>query len=319
MADPPFVIVEALYPGLTQLDFTGPHTDLLAHPRAEVDRRFRAGGEIESDGGLIFAGTKRLAEIERCDLLFVPGGMAATDVDQRPRLHGGVRAAGGGARYLTSVCTGSLVLGAAGCSGQARRLPLGLARYAAAVRRDPGRGAGGARRRHHHRRRRHGGHRFRARRRRRAGAARRVAQAMQLGIEYAPAPPFNSGRPETAPPEVLAMVTGAQRPGARLAARGRDCRRGATLEQQPGTPSRPCGRGGEGRCERQHCRKHGGRDRGGAFHTIPSFDPALLDILSTPFHHRSGSIGARLKAAPIRTHPTSLSGIVGEGGRPRRG
>ena len=80
MAPPTFVIVEAIYPGMTQLDFTGPHTIFSRIPGAEVIVASEPGGPIASDGGLIFAGTKRLAEIERCDLLFVPGGMAATDV-----------------------------------------------------------------------------------------------------------------------------------------------------------------------------------------------------------------------------------------------
>ena len=70
MADQPFRIVEALYPGLTQLDFTGPHTVFSRLPGTETVVASEPGGAIESDGGLIFAGTRRLAEIERCDLLF---------------------------------------------------------------------------------------------------------------------------------------------------------------------------------------------------------------------------------------------------------
>ena len=114
MASPSFVIVEALYPGLTQLDFTGPHTVFSRIPGVETIVASEPGGLIESDGGLMFAGTKRLAEIERCDLLFVPGGLAATDVVNDRAFMAEFERLAAGARYLTSVCTGSLILGAAG-------------------------------------------------------------------------------------------------------------------------------------------------------------------------------------------------------------
>src|SRR5580658_4889938 len=114
MAIASFVIVEALYPGLTQLDFTGPHTVFSRIPGAEVIVASERGGQIESDGGLVFAGTKRLSDIERCDLLFVPGGLAATDVANDRAFMVEFERLAATARYLTSVCTGSLVLGAAG-------------------------------------------------------------------------------------------------------------------------------------------------------------------------------------------------------------
>ena len=109
-----FLIVETIYPGMTQLDFTGPHTIFSRIPGASVIVASEAGGTIESDGGLVFAGTRRMAEIERCDLLFVPGGMAATDVIGDEAFMREFRRLAEGARYLTSVCTGSIVLGAAG-------------------------------------------------------------------------------------------------------------------------------------------------------------------------------------------------------------
>jgi cyclohexyl-isocyanide hydratase len=117
-----------------------------------------------------------------------------------------IRRLGSGAKYVTSVCTGSLILGAAGllrgkraaCHwGWRELLPL----FGAIP--DPGRvvrdgnilTGGGVT----------------------AGidlaltivaevAGPETAQAIQLGFEYAPAPPFNAGRPETAPPEILAAV-----------------------------------------------------------------------------------------------------------------
>jgi putative intracellular protease/amidase len=206
MADRPFVIVEALYPGVTQLDFTGPHTVLTRLPNVEVIVASEPGGPIESDGGLTFAGTRRLADVARCDLLFLPGGMAATDVINDEAFMAQIRRLSLGARYLTSVCTGSLILGAAGLL-QGRRaachwawrhmLPLfGAIPDTGRVARDGNIITGGGVT---------------------AGidfalsvaaelAGDDIAQAIQLGIEYAPAPPFNAGRPETAPAAVLAMV-----------------------------------------------------------------------------------------------------------------
>src|ERR1700761_9190488 len=84
MADQPFRIVEVLYPGLTQLDFTGPHTVFSRIPKTETIVASEPGGPIESDGGLTFAGTVRMADIEACDLLFLPGGLAATEVINDP-------------------------------------------------------------------------------------------------------------------------------------------------------------------------------------------------------------------------------------------
>jgi putative intracellular protease/amidase len=206
MADPAFTIVEAIYPGMTQLDFTGPHTIFSRIPGAQVIVASEPGGEIESDGALFFAHTKRLAEIERCDLLFVPGGLGATDVINDAAFMTEFERLAATARYLTSVCTGSLVLAATGllkgkraaCHWAWREmLPLfGAIPDEARVARDGDIITGGGVT---------------------AGidfalvvaaeiAGPTVAQALQLGIEYAPAPPFDSGRPETAPADVLAVV-----------------------------------------------------------------------------------------------------------------
>ena len=164
------------------------------------------GGEIATDGDLTFAHTRRLAEIDRCDLICIPGGFSATDAANDEVLIGEIRRLAAGARYLTSVCTGSLVLGAAGLL-QGRRaachwawrhmLPLfGAIPDEGRVVRDGDIITGGGVT---------------------AGidfalvvaaelAGADVAQAIQLGLEYAPAPPFDSGRPETAPAHVLAVV-----------------------------------------------------------------------------------------------------------------
>ena len=206
MSDQPFRIVEVLYPGLTQLDFTGPHTVFSRLPKTETIVTSLDGGAVESDGGLVFAGTRPMAEIEACDLLFFPGGLAATDVINDPAFMDQARRLAAGARYLTSVCTGSLILGAAGLLEGKRAachwawrslLPLyGAIPDEGRVVRDGNIITGGGVT---------------------AGidlaltvaaelAGDALAQALQLNIEYAPAPPFDAGRPETAPPEVLALV-----------------------------------------------------------------------------------------------------------------
>jgi len=207
MATSPTVIVFALFPGVTQLDFTGPHQVLSRLPGAEVILASREGGAIETDG-ITFAGLRRLSEIPRCDIVCVPGGFGVTDnAIQDEDFLRELRRLADGARYVTSVCTGSLALGAAGllrgkraaCHWAWREL---LTAFGAIP--DPGRvvrdgnivTGGGVT----------------------AGidfalslaaeiAGPEVAQAIQLSIEYAPAPPFDAGRPESAPPEILARAT----------------------------------------------------------------------------------------------------------------
>src|SRR5579862_4624849 len=73
------VIVFALFPGVTQLDFTGPHQVLSALRGTEVILASSNGGTIEADGGMTFSGVRRLADIGECDVVCVPGGRGATD------------------------------------------------------------------------------------------------------------------------------------------------------------------------------------------------------------------------------------------------
>jgi transcriptional regulator GlxA family with amidase domain len=202
----PFHIVFALFPDVTQLDFTGPHQIFSRLPGAQVTAASAAGGEIEADG-LVFARLPRLADIARCDLLCVPGGFGTTQALGDAAYLAQLRRLAAGARYVTSVCTGSLLLGAAGLLKGKRaachwawrdQLALfGATPDPARVVRDGQVFTGGGVT---------------------AGidfaltiaaevAGPEVAQAIQLAVEYAPAPPFEAGRPETAPPAVLERVT----------------------------------------------------------------------------------------------------------------
>ena len=206
MSDREPVIVFALFPGVTQLDFTGPHQVFSSLPGANVILASREGGSIEASG-MIFAGLRRLADIPACDVICVPGGMGVTDNAIRDEAFlGELRRLADGARFVTSVCTGALALGAAGLLHGRRAAThwawrelltlFGAIPDPARVVRDGNVITGGGVT---------------------AGidfalsvvaelAGPEVAQSIQLQIEYAPAPPFDAGSPETAPPAILAHV-----------------------------------------------------------------------------------------------------------------
>jgi cyclohexyl-isocyanide hydratase len=202
----PFYIVFSLYPGLTQLDFTGPHQFLSRLPGAVVTVASAKGGEVEAEGGIVFARTVPLSRVEQCDLLCVPGGLTATAAALDPEFLPQIRRLAERARYITSVCTGSLILGAAGllrgkraaCHWQWRHLLTDFDAIPddARVVRDGNVITGGGVT---------------------AGidfaltvvaeiAGDAFAQGLKLGLEYAPAPPFNAGSPASAPPMILAAV-----------------------------------------------------------------------------------------------------------------
>ncbi len=111
--DTKFRILFAIYPGMTHLDFTGPHQFLSRLPGSETIVASPAGGDVPSDG-LTFGNTMRIADVRSCDLICVPGGINATTVALDEAFVGEIRRLATGAKYITSVCTGSLILGAAG-------------------------------------------------------------------------------------------------------------------------------------------------------------------------------------------------------------
>ena len=196
-----------LYPGVTQLDFTGPHQVFSRLPGAQVTCASLTGESVEADG-LVFSGLTKLADVESCEVLCVPGGYGTTDAIQNDAFLAEIRRLARGATYVTSVCTGSLILAAAGLLKGRRaachwawrdQLALfGAIPDPARVVRDANVVTGGGVT---------------------AGidfaltlaaeiAGPEAAQAIQLALEYAPAPPFNAGRPETAPAPVLERLDG---------------------------------------------------------------------------------------------------------------
>jgi len=211
MTRPPFRIVFALFPGMTQLDFTGPHQFLSRLPDSETLVASRDGGNVPAEG-LVFADTLRLADIDTCDLICVPGGVSATSVARDAAFVGEVRRLGLGARYVTSVCTGSLILGAAGllvgrraaCHWAWRHLlPLfGAQIDTGRVVRDGSVITGGGVT---------AGIDFALTVLAEIGGDD-LAQTLQLGLEYAPAPPFDAGSPQTAPADILARYNAAIAP-----------------------------------------------------------------------------------------------------------
>ena len=191
-----------LFPNLTQLDFTGPLQVLHRLPGATTHILARTRDPVPSDCGLGLVPTGTFAEAPQLDLICVPGGLSVVQAMQDEETVGFVARQAEGARWVTSVCTGAFVLGKAGVLKGKRAtthwaytdlLPLVGATH------EPGRvvqdgkviTAGGVT----------------------SGidfgltvvaevAGPEVAQTIQLGIEYDPAPPFDSGHPSRAPEAV---------------------------------------------------------------------------------------------------------------------
>ena len=103
-----------LFPGLTQLDLTGPAQFLSRLPDARVDLVWETRDPVPSDAGFSILPTATFADIPAADILCVPGGIGVAEVIDNPAALAWVQQVGSGARWVTSVCTGSLILGGAG-------------------------------------------------------------------------------------------------------------------------------------------------------------------------------------------------------------
>ncbi len=195
-----------VFPNLTQLDLTGPYEVLSWLPGTETLLLWKDLHPVRSEHGLAILPTTALAECPPLDLVLVPGGPGINPLLEDAEVLAFLRRAAAAARYVVGICTGSLVLGAAGLLRGRRAgthwmsrdlLPaFGAAPVAERVVRDGNLYTGGGVT---------------------AGidvalslaaeiAGRAAAEAIQLAIEYDPAPPFASGSPETADPAVLAAV-----------------------------------------------------------------------------------------------------------------
>ncbi len=193
-----------LFPRLTQLDLTGPYEVFSRLPGgARVRLVWKALEPVRADTGIGLLPDMTLDGCPPLDLVCVPGGPGVAALMEDAEVLDFLRRQAAGARYVTSVCTGALVLGAAGLLRGKRATThwasrdllsaLGAEPVEARVVRDGNLFTGGGVT---------------------AGidfalaiaaevAGPEAAQAIQLGIEYAPAPPFDAGTPETAPAGVL--------------------------------------------------------------------------------------------------------------------
>ena len=202
----PIHIAFLLFPNVTQLDLTGPVQVLSRLGNARLDLVWKTLEPVQTDAGFAILPTATLADVDRADILCVPGGFGVSGVIADDAAMAWVTRIGREAQWVTSVCSGSLILGAAGlldgyragCHwGQRHMLPLfGATPVAERVVIDRNRVTGG-------------------------GVTAGIdfaltltallrgeahAKAVQLSLEYDPRPPFDSGTPERAGPDIVAAV-----------------------------------------------------------------------------------------------------------------
>ena len=103
-----------IFPGMTQLDMTGPYEVLSRTPNSVVDLVARTLEPVTSDRGLQILPTVTYETCPPLDLIMVPGGPGQQKLMEDEATLGFLRRQAASATYITSVCTGSLVLGAAG-------------------------------------------------------------------------------------------------------------------------------------------------------------------------------------------------------------
>ncbi|MGN6200840.1 MAG: DJ-1/PfpI family protein [Solirubrobacterales bacterium] len=198
-----------IFDGITALDAIGPYEVLSRAPGWEVEFVAKQQGEVRADSGALgLSADRSLAEVEETGILLIPGGKGNRPLLEDEEVLEWVRQLDDKSTWTTSVCTGSLVLGAAGllqgrrATGhwlyleklrdfgaepvQERWVEDGKLLTAAGVSAGidmalylVGREAGPE-----------------------------VAQAIQLGIEYDPQPPFDAGSPDKAPAEIVERVSG---------------------------------------------------------------------------------------------------------------
>ena len=195
-----------LFPGLTQLDLTGPAQVLSRMSGATVHFVWKTLDPVPSDCGLSLVPTDTFESCPDLDLLCVPGGIPIADVMADSEAMAWLRRQGGHAAYVTSVCTGSLILAAAGllkgyragCHWAWRDLlrHFDAEPVAERVVVDRNRITGGGVT---------AGIDFAFRVIEEVRSARE-AQIIQLALEYDPQPHHRGGTPETSPPEITAFV-----------------------------------------------------------------------------------------------------------------
>ena len=202
----PLQIGLLVFPKVTQLDLTGPVQVFAGVPGAKLHLIWKRIEPVASDSVLVLTPTMTFADCPQLDVICVPGGAGADDLLDDEEVLAFLRRQAGAAKFVTSVCTGSLVLGAAGLlKGYRAATHWAAMDFLKSFGAEPTRT------------------RVCVDRNRITGGGvtagidfaltlvsklldETTAQAIQLGLEYNPAPPFNSGSPDTAPSEVLALI-----------------------------------------------------------------------------------------------------------------
>ena len=105
-----------LFPRVTQLDFTGPLQVVSRVPNAQVHLIWKRIEPVSSDTALTLNPTITFADCPQLDVICVPGGIGTDDMVNDEEVLAFLRKQAAGAKFITSVCTGSLVRGAAACS-----------------------------------------------------------------------------------------------------------------------------------------------------------------------------------------------------------
>jgi len=108
-----FDVVFALYPRITQLDFTGPFEVLARLPNATTRIFAKTPAPVRDVRGLILTPDATFAEAPQLDVLHVPGGFGQEALMDDEETHAWLRRQAAGARCVFSVCTGALICGAA--------------------------------------------------------------------------------------------------------------------------------------------------------------------------------------------------------------
>ena len=110
----PLHVVFLLFPNVTQLDLTGPAQVLSRLGNVKIDLIWKTLDPVPTDAGFSIMPTAALDDVQRADILCVPGGFGTVAVIEDAYVLDWVRRVGEDATWVTSVCTGSLVLAAAG-------------------------------------------------------------------------------------------------------------------------------------------------------------------------------------------------------------
>lgn len=195
-------VVMLAFPSMTQLDLTGPFQVFSRFPELTLHLVWKTVDPIADGSGLRIIPTTNFADCPKADILFVPGGPGQLALMEDEETLAFLRLKSEGAAYVTSVCTGSLVLAAAGlltgyratCHWMAlsQLAVFGVTPVSQRVVIDRNRVTG-------------------------AGVTSGIdfaltlvgelfgeerARIAQLGLEYDPQPPFDSGSPAKASPEI---------------------------------------------------------------------------------------------------------------------